>query len=93
MSAEIPAAMAPITVLAEQTVGRLLEAMSLLEAIDAGGLLDELPGAAEAARKQQCAISLLAVLRRDLQALTCELQSACMVHDVMARVARSGSAE
>lgn len=93
MNAETPTALASTTVLTEQAVGRLCEALSLLEAIDAGGFLDELPNAAESARNHQCAVSLLAILRRELRGLVCELQSACLVHDVMARVGRPGPAE
>jgi hypothetical protein len=74
--------------LAESALARLSEALAILEAIDRGELLGELPAAAEAAERHQCAVSLLAVLRRELEALACELQSASYVEALIARLGR-----
>jgi hypothetical protein len=74
----------------DAAVGRLSEAMALLDAIERGDLLAELPVNAEAAARHQCAVSLLAVLRRELDALTNELQSAGYVQDLMSRLSRPG---
>jgi hypothetical protein len=75
--------------LIEAAVGRLREAVALLEAIDRGELLAELPSQSDAAVRHQCAVSLLAVLRRELDALTAELESAGYVQDLLSRMSRS----
>lgn len=80
MSAEWP------TSLGDDAVGRLREAIAVLEAIDHGELLDNLPPGRDARAKHQCGVSLLAVLRRDLTALAGDLEAACLVQDVMVRV-------
>jgi hypothetical protein len=77
---------APVSDLIEETAGRLREAIAILEAIDAGELLCELPGGAEPARRHQSAVSLLAVLHRDLTALASELETAGHVQDLMSRL-------
>jgi hypothetical protein len=76
--------------LIEAAVGRLREAIALLEAIDHGDLLAELPAQADAAARHQCAVSLMVVLRRELEALTAELESTGYVQDLFSRLARSG---
>jgi hypothetical protein len=77
---------------AEDAVGRLCEAIAILDAIESGGMLAELPGDAIARRAHQRAVSLLAVLRRDLLTLREELQAAGEAQDAIARaVARSGA--
>jgi hypothetical protein len=75
--------------------GDLIEdaAARLREAIDAGELLCELPDGAEAGRRHQSAVSLLAVLHRDLSALACELESASHVQDLMQRLASPRSVD
>lgn len=77
----------------EAAAGRLAEAVSILDALDLSELLSALPKGADEAARHQCAVSLLAVLRRELQALVCELQSASQVQALMDRLSRSGSAE
>jgi hypothetical protein len=77
--------------LAESAVARLSEALALLDAIDHGELLAVLPASAEAADRHQCAVSLLCVLRRELETLVCELQSASYVEALMQRL-RKGEA-
>lgn len=77
----------------EAAAGRLNEAVSILDAVERGELLAELPRGAEAAARHQCAVSMLAVLRRELQALACELESASQVQILMDRLSRSGQAE
>ena len=52
----------------EATTTRLREAVAVLEAIDEGHLLAELPPG-PAGRRHQCAVSLLAVLERELRAI------------------------
>lgn len=74
--------------LIEAAVGRLHEAIALLEAIERGDLLAELPTQADAAPRHQCAVSLLAVLRRELEALTVELESAGYVQNLISRMSR-----
>jgi hypothetical protein len=63
--------------------------MSILDAVEHGELLAELPRGAEAAAKHQCAVSLLAVLRRELQLLACELESASQVQHLIERLSRA----
>ena len=77
----------------EAAASRLAEAVSILDAVDRSELLSVLPKGAEAAARHQCAVSLLAVLRRELQALACELESASQVANLMDRLSRSGQAE
>lgn len=74
----------------EATLGRLREALALLEAIDDGGLLDALPPNPRDARDHQCGVSMLAVLRRELSAVVCELESAGLVHHMISRVTSVG---
>lgn len=77
----------------EEAVGRLCEAIAILEAIESGGMLAELPADSIARRAHQQAVSLLAVLRRDLVTLRHELQAASEAQDAIARaVARYGGA-
>ena len=77
--------------LAEQLCGRLQEALAILEAIDAGDLLSATPSGAENVRRHQCGISLLAVLRRELEDMATDLQSAGLVQNLMQRVASRGT--
>jgi hypothetical protein len=79
--------------LIEDAAARLREAIAILDAIDAGELLCELPDGAEAGRRHQSAVSLLAVLHRDLSALACELESASHVQDLMQRLASPRSVD
>jgi len=81
------------TLLGDEAVGRVREAIALLDAIDLADLLENAPAGADAARRHQCGVSLLAVLRRDLESLACDMQSACMVQDVMSRVRKSGAGD
>jgi hypothetical protein len=71
-------------------VSRLGEAVALLDAIQHGDLLAELPAGAEAALRHQCGVSLLAVLRRELDGLASELQSASYVQGLVGRISRPG---
>ena len=81
------------TLLGDEAVGRVREAIALLDAIDRAELLVTAPPGAEAGRRHQCGISLLAVLRRDLESLAVDLQSATLVQDVMSRVRNAGSGD
>ncbi len=69
----------------EDAVGRLHEAIAILEAIEDGDMLGELPTDAEAQFSHQRAVSLLAVLRRELEALRGELQAAGEAEEAIAR--------
>jgi hypothetical protein len=75
----------------EDTVARLIEAIAVLETIEFGGMLGELPADPMARDTHQRAVSLLAVLRRDLVVLRKELQAAGQAQDAIAR-ARSRTA-
>jgi hypothetical protein len=77
----------------EAAAGRLAEAVSILDAVERSELLSVLPRGADAAARHQCAVSLLAVLRRELQALACELESASEVQNLLGRLSRSGQAD
>ena len=77
----------------EAAAGRLAEAVSILDAVDRSELLSVLPRGADAAARHQCAVSLLAVLRRELQTLAGELESASQVQNLMGRLSRSGQAD
>lgn len=52
----------------EDSTTRLRECLSLLDAIEAGHLLEEMPEGASAVR-HQCALSLIAILDRELRAV------------------------
>ncbi len=73
----------------EEAVARLHEALAILEAIDAGELLAELPGDRVAARRHQCAVSLLTVLRRELEGIAGDLDAAQLVTGRLAEIIRS----
>jgi hypothetical protein len=77
----------------EDAVGRLCEAIAVLDAIETGGMLSELPADAMARADHQRAVSLLAVLRRDLLALRRELQAAGQAQDAIARALQRIGAE
>jgi hypothetical protein len=75
--------------LAEETIARLLEALAILEAIERAELLSDLPGDPDAAARHQCAVSMLAVLRRDLATLAAELEANHLAHELLGRMRRS----
>ena len=76
----------------EDAVGRLHEALAILDAIESAGMLGELPVDSLARDSHQRAVSLLAVLRRELADLRCELQAASDAQDAIARaMTRRGS--
>jgi hypothetical protein len=86
---------APATGLAcevlEDAPARLREALAILEAIEAGELLSELPPGQDAARRHQRAVSLLAILRRDLEAFSDDLGSALFVDRAMTQIGHRGA--
>jgi hypothetical protein len=71
--------------LIEDAVGRLLEAIAVLDVIEEGEMLSELPHDAAARRTHQGAVSLLAVLKRELIDLSRDLRAAEEVHQAIAR--------
>lgn len=73
--------------LVEDALGRLREAIAILDAIEEGGMLGELPAKATARRNHQRAVSLLAILRRELAGLARDLAAAGQVQDAIARAA------
>lgn len=71
---------------AEETIAKLLEALAVLEAIERADLLGDLPADPDAAARHQCAVSLLAVLRRELAALAAELQANHLAQELFERL-------
>lgn len=69
----------------EEAIGRLHEAIAVLDAIDLGDMLGALPEDPADANAHQRAVSLLAVLRRDLVALRRDMQAAGHAEDAIAR--------
>jgi hypothetical protein len=69
--------------LMESAAIRLREALSVLKVIEGQSLLAELPQNREAAERHQCAVSLLVLLRRELDGVATELQAACLVQSVL----------
>ncbi|HEX3367926.1 hypothetical protein [Phenylobacterium sp.] len=68
----------------DDAVGRLVEAIAILDLIEAGDLLAELPAEAAARRSHQRAVSLLAILRRELAGVRNDLAAAGLLQDVLA---------
>ncbi len=60
----------------EAALARLAEALAVLDAVDDGGHFDQLPDNPEARTMHQRGVCMLAVARRDLQALANELEAA-----------------
>lgn len=75
--------------LLEGATMRLREAVSILDAIDEADLLGELPANRAARRAHQSAVSMLAVLQRELAAVADELDAAIRTHEVIDRAVRS----
>ena len=75
----------------EEATGRLREAMAILHAIDSGGLLRALPAAPSARQSHQAAVSMLAVLRRELQAVGRELDAAVQTRSLIQRATRAAA--
>jgi len=76
----------------EDAVARLCEALAVLETIDSGGMLSELPADSAARADHQRAVSLLAVLRRDLAHLRRDLLAAGDAQEAITRaLARHGA--
>lgn len=71
--------------LLEDAIGRLLEAIAVLETIETGDMLAEMPRQAVARATHQRAVSLLAILRRDLTGLYRDLKAAQQVEDALVR--------
>jgi len=69
----------------DDAVGRLSEALAILDAIELGGMLAELPAEPLARKAHQRAVALLAVLRRDLATLREEVEAAGHAQDAIAR--------
>ncbi|HZZ30467.1 MAG TPA: hypothetical protein VFE10_00620 [Phenylobacterium sp.] len=69
----------------DDAVGRLEEAIAILDSIEAADLLGELPAKAAARRSHQRAVSLLAILRRELAGVRNDLAAAGQLQDVLAR--------
>ena len=71
--------------LLEGALGRLLEASCLVSQIEDHDLLAELPADDEARGRHQAAISMIAILRRELDGVATELQAAITTVDVLHR--------
>jgi hypothetical protein len=79
--------------LIEDAVGRLREALVILDVIDQAELLAVLPSEREAAERHQSGVSLLGVLRRELGTLAAELEASNQVHDLMFRLSATEELE
>jgi len=75
----------------DSAVARLLEILAIVQVIEDGDLLAVLPAREEAARDHQRAISLLSVLRRELDSLVGELTAAQLAMGAVARTAKRAS--
>ena len=71
--------------LIEAALGRLVEATQLAALVEDHDLLAELPAGDEARLNHQRACSLLAILRRELDAVAGELSAALETQDVLSR--------
>ena len=69
----------------EEAIGRLHEAVAVLEAIELSDMLGALPEDPAERDAHQRAVSLLAILRRDLTTLRRDLQAAGDAEDAIAR--------
>ncbi len=86
-SADPPQAIHLLDEAVEDALARLHESLAILETIDAGELLAQLPADRTAARGHQTAVSLLTVLRRELQSIAGDLDAAQVVTTQLARIA------
>ena len=75
--------------LIEAAVARLFEALALISTIEDRQLLAELPAGDDARRDHQAAVSMLAVLRRELEGVASELQAAIHTRDALNRARSS----
>lgn len=80
-------------ILVEDAIGRLSEALAILVTIEEHNLLGELPADATAREAHQRAVSLLAVLRRELQGVVQELDAAFQTHEAIRRARDEPAAE
>jgi hypothetical protein len=69
----------------EEAIGRLREALAILDQVQDSDLLGELPAAEEARARHKRGVCLLAVLKRDLVSLSEELEAAWAAAGVVAR--------
>lgn len=60
----------------EASHGRVREVLDVLESIESGDLLAELPANPASRRRHQCAVSMLAIVRRELLAVMEDLDVA-----------------
>lgn len=60
----------------EASHGRLREVLDVLDSIESGEMLAELPANPAGRRRHQCAVSMLAVVRRELAAVMEDLDVA-----------------
>lgn len=70
----------------EDAIGRLHETLAILDLIEESDLLGELPRGKAPARRHQRAVSLLAVLRRELQDIVDHLAAAEAVATIFAKL-------
>ena len=80
-----------MTGMVEDAAGRLREARALLDAIDRGGMLAEMPANPEAWRSHQAAVSMLMVLSREIEAVIAQLEAAGQTHEVLSRAVRAAA--
>jgi len=75
----------------DSALARLLEILAIIQMIEDGDLLARLPAGEEAARDHQRAVSLLAVLHRELDSLVDELTAAQLAIGAVARLTNRAS--
>jgi hypothetical protein len=67
----------------ETALGRLYEAMALVTTIEDRGLLAELPAGEAGRQNHQAAVSMLAILRRELEGVSIELDAAVRTREAL----------
>ena len=77
--------------LTEGVLGRLHEAMALIATIEDRGLLAERPAGDAARASHQAAVSMLSILRRELEAVAAELDAAIQTREALARMRSKSS--
>ena len=78
--------------LTETALARLYEAMTLIATIEDRGLLAELPPGETARADHQAAVSMLSILRRELEGVAVELEAAIHTREVLDRLRAPRSA-
>jgi hypothetical protein len=78
--------------LTETALARLYEAMTLIVTIEDRGLLAELPKGDAARTNHQAGVSMLSILRRELEGVAVELEAAINTREILDRLRAPRSA-